>query len=135
VLDLGADEFTSGRAHPMLDPALRIREIQRAGADASVGILLADVVLGHGASRDPAGDIAPAIEAARETARARGGALAVVATVVGTAEDPQGLVSQIARLESAGAWVLPSNAQAARAAACIAGHESVMEGLLAEKAA
>jgi FdrA protein len=39
--------------------------------------------------------------------------------VVGTAGDPQGHAAQVERLEAAGAWVLPSNAQAARAAAMI----------------
>jgi FdrA protein len=47
----------------------------------------------------------------------------VVASVIGTEGDPQGLSSQVAKLESAGAWVLPSNAQAARAAAAIANPE------------
>jgi FdrA protein len=41
--------------------------------------------------------------------------------VIGTEGDPQGLSAQVARLEDAGAWVLPSNAQAARAVAGIAG--------------
>jgi hypothetical protein len=36
---------------------------------------------------------------------------------VGTAQDPQGLASQLAALEGAGAVVLPSNAEAARFAA------------------
>jgi len=36
----------------------------------------------------------------------------------------------VARLEAAGAWVLPSNAQAARAAAAIAGGEAVVTTLL-----
>ena len=132
IFDLGADEFTLGRAHPMLDAGLRIEEIGKAARDTSVGILLLDAVLGHGAALDPVGDIAPAIEAARATARTRGSDLAVLATVVGTAGDPQGLVAQTAKLESAGAWVLPSKAQAARAAACIAGDDAVMERLLAE---
>jgi hypothetical protein len=50
--------------------------------------------------------------------------------VIGTARDPQGLETQVARLESAGVWVLPSNAQAARAAACIAGGDPVVQSLL-----
>lgn len=119
ILDLGADEFTVGRAHPMLDPGARIEAIARAGKDADVAVLLLDVVLGYGVSADPAGDIAPAVEAARAEARAHGRGLAIVATVVGTADDPQGLAGQIERLEQAGAWVLPSNAQAVRAAARI----------------
>lgn len=130
VIDLGADEFTVGRAHPMLDPTTRVEMIGRAGEQADLAVLLLDVVLGHGAAADPAGDIAPALEAARGAARARGRGLAIVASVVGTARDPQGLAAQVARLEAAGAWVLPSNAQAARAAAGIAGGEAILAALL-----
>src|SRR6266404_9099433 len=130
VLDLGADEFTVGRAHPMLDPTTRVEMIGRASEQADLAVLLLDVVLGHGAAADPAGDVAPALEATRAAARARGRGLAVVASVVGTARDPQGLAAQVARLEAAGAWVLPSNAQAARAAAAIAGGEAVVTALL-----
>jgi FdrA protein len=130
IVDLGEDEFTRGRAHPMLDATLRAEEIARAGKEAEVAVLLVDVVLGHGAAPDPAGDIAPAIEAAQAQARAHRRGLAVVASVVGTSGDPQGLDRQVARPESAGAWVLPSNAQAARAAAAIAGGPRVVERLL-----
>lgn len=135
VVDLGADELTMGRAHPMLDAALRVDEIERAVKEPDTAVLLLDVVLGHGAAPDPAGDIAPALEAARRHAQAHGRGLAVVASVVGTAADPQGLAAQTARLEAAGAWVLPSNAQAARAAAAIAGAPRVGEALLADEAA
>ena len=130
VVDLGSDEFTLGRAHPMLDSSLRVQAIHQAAREHDVGVLLLDVVLGHGAAADPAGDVAPAIEAARAEARDRGRGLAVVASVIGTARDPQGREAQVARLGAAGAWVLPSNAQAARAAACIAGGEPVMQSLL-----
>jgi FdrA protein len=130
VIDLGADEFTVGRAHPMLDATIRVEEIRNAARDPEVAVLLLDVVLGYGAAPDPAGDIAPAIEAARAWARAAGRGLGVVASVLGTAGDPQGLAGQVAKLEAAGVWVLPSNAQAARATACIAGGEPVLGSLL-----
>jgi len=132
VWDLGADQFTVGRAHPMIDPTVRVEHIARAAGRPDLAVLLLDVVLGHGAADDPAGDVAPAIEVARSTARGHGRELAVVASVVGTAADPQGLAAQTARLEAAGAWVLPSNAQAARAAAAIAGDESVRAALRAQ---
>jgi FdrA protein len=132
VVDLGADEHTVGRAHPMLDSAAREKAIASAAEDADVGVLLLDLVLGHGAAADPAGDLAPALEDARARARTRGRELAVVASVIGTGGDPQGLAVQTARLERAGAWVLPTNAQAARAAACIAAGPDVIDRLLAE---
>lgn len=126
VLDLGADEFTVGRPHPMLDSTLRVEAIRLAAREPQVAVLLLDVVLGYGAAPDPAGDIAPALEAARADARAEGRDLAIVASVIGTPGDPQGIESQTARLEAAGAWLLPSNAQAVRAAACIAGGDPIM---------
>jgi FdrA protein len=130
VLDLGADEFTVGRPHPMLDSTLRVEAIRQAAREPEVAVLLLDVVLGYGAAADPAGDLAPAIEAARTDAHAQGRDLAVVASVIGTPGDPQGLEAQLARLEAAGAWLLPSNVQAVRAAACIAGGDPVMRSLL-----
>ena len=89
VTDLGADEYTVGRAHPMLDATVRVEEIRKAAQDPDVAVMLLDVVLGHGAAPDPAGDVAAAIEAARATAKLAGRGLAVVASVIGTAGDPQ----------------------------------------------
>jgi len=82
--------------------------------------LLLDIVLGHGAHPDPAGELLPAIDAARDQASRRGGALAVVASVTGTDADPQNRSAQVSRLRGAGVVVMPSNAQAARLAARIA---------------
>src|SRR5207247_1264266 len=42
VIDLGADEFTRGRAHPMIDVAARDSRIREAGAAADVAVLLVD---------------------------------------------------------------------------------------------
>jgi FdrA protein len=119
ILDLGAEEFTAGRPHPMLDPEARAARVRAAGRDPAVGVLLLDVVLGRGAHPDPAGPLAAAILEARARAAADGRALAVVAAVVGTAGDPQGLDRQAAALRAAGAAVLPSSAQAARLAALL----------------
>lgn len=119
LLDLGADEFTVGRPHPMLDPESRAARVREAGRDPSVGVLLLDVVLGRAAHSDPAKPLAAAILDARAAAAADGRALAVVASVVGTKDDPQDLSGQIAALETAGAAVLPSNAQATRFAALV----------------
>jgi FdrA protein len=100
VLDLGEDAFTVGRLHPMIDQELRIRRLRQEAADPEVGTILLDVVLGHGAHPDPAAELAPAIEAIRERRQ-----LEVLALVVGTDEDPQGLDEQIERLRGAGARV------------------------------
>jgi FdrA protein len=120
ILDLGADEFTVGRPHPMIDPAERGARIRRAAHAPDIGVLLVDLVLGRAAHPDPARPLVAAIRDAGATAAAAGRSLAAVASVVGTEGDPQNLRAQIAALEAAGVEVLPSNAQACRLAALLA---------------
>ncbi|MGB0099152.1 MAG: FdrA family protein, partial [Nocardioides sp.] len=43
-VDFGDDEYTTGRAHPMIDPSLRLEHLARAAADPGTGVLLLDVV-------------------------------------------------------------------------------------------
>src|SRR5207248_7835804 len=86
-VDFGDDQFTRGRAHPMLDPTLRNQAIVQAGADPHVGMLLLDFVLGLGAHPDPAGAALPAIRQALDAARQAGRQLAVLAHIVGTEGD------------------------------------------------
>jgi FdrA protein len=117
ILDLGADEYTVGRPHPMLDPVQRDAMVREAGRDPSVGVLLLDLVLGRGTHPDPARSLAAAVGEARAVAARAGRELTVVACVIGTASDPQGLHGQIAALEAAGVHVFPGSAQAARFAA------------------
>ncbi len=114
VVDLGADEFTVGRLHPMMDNDLRIRRLRQEAVDPETATILIDVVLGHGAHADPAGELAPVISAIRAAAGQSGRYLPVVAVVVGTDEDPQGMAAQIEQLTNAGAQVETSNEAAAR---------------------
>jgi FdrA protein len=109
IVDLGEDEFTVGRLHPMMDNDLRIRRLQQEADDPEVAVILLDVVLGYGAHPDPAGELAPAIAQARAGAEQAGRHLEVVAVVVGTDEDPQGLDAQAEQLRAAGARVEVSN--------------------------
>jgi FdrA protein len=105
LVDLGADEYTLGRPHPMIDNTLRLEHLAAAAADPSCGVLLLDVVLGHAADPDPAGTLAPAIATC---------GLPVVVALIGTVGDPQGLERQAEALRDAGATVFLSNAEAAR---------------------
>jgi FdrA protein len=113
ILDLGEDEFTVGRLHPMMDNDLRLRRLEMEAGDPEVAILLLDVVLGYGAHPDPASELAPAILAAKSSAAQAGRRLQVIAVASGTDEDPQDLNSQIEQLEEAGAMVFTSNDAAA----------------------
>ena len=116
LVDLGAEFFTDGRAHPMIDASLRRDRILSEANDPSMAILLLDFVLGYNASPDPVGELVDAITQAQSKAHARGSRLAVVASVCGTEGDPQGLKRQIKLLEEAGVLVQPSSAQAAELA-------------------
>ncbi|WP_395656061.1 FdrA family protein [Nocardioides sp.] len=114
-VDFGDDEYTTGRAHPMIDPSIRLEHLARAAEDPTTGVLLLDVVLGHGAEPDPAGSLAPALAAVDRP---------VVVSVVGTAGDPQGLDRQVRALADAGAEVHLSNAGATRRALELSGGAS-----------
>jgi hypothetical protein len=120
TIDLGDDEFTVGRPHPMIDFRLRNERILAAAEDPTTAVILLDVVLGYGAHPDPAGALSSAVERARQQAARAGRALGVVASVCGTAADPQDLPRQEERLAAAGVVLAPSNAQAARLAALLA---------------
>ncbi len=114
IVDLGEDEFTVGRLHPMMDNELRIRRLMQEANDPETAVIMLDVVLGYGAHPNPAGELAPAIAQARATAKEAGRYLEVVAVVTGTDEDPQDLHSQIQQLEAADVRVETSNEAAAR---------------------
>jgi FdrA protein len=114
LIDLGEDEFTVGRLHPMMDNDLRIRRLEKEAGDPEVAVILLDVVLGFGAHADPASELAPAIAKARKIAEDGGRYLEVVAIVSGTDEDPQNMANQIRALKEAGAVVETSNDVAAR---------------------
>jgi len=119
LLDLGEEEYTVGRPHPMIDNDLRVRMIRKEGGDPRVGVVLLDVVLGFGAHPDPAADLGAAVQAARQAAAAEGREVIFIASVTGTAQDAQGLDAAARELASAGLVVCASNAQAARLAGLI----------------
>lgn len=111
-VDFGDDDYTRGRAHPMIDPTLRLERLAEVVADPATGAVLLDVVLGHGAEPDPAARLAPAITGAE---------VPVVVAVVGTTLDPQDRERQVRILAEAGAEVHLSNAGATRRAVELAG--------------
>jgi FdrA protein len=116
LLDLGAEEYTVGRPHPMIDSTARIDLMREQGRDAEVAVVLLDVVLGHGSHPDPAGELSPVLA----EMMADGGPQ-VVAYVLGSDADPQDYGRQRATLEGIGCIVTETAARAAYAAAAIAG--------------
>jgi len=124
VLDLGDDEYTAGKPHPMIDPEARAHRVAEAGDDVSVGVVLIDVVLGYGATADPATPVAEAVREATRRAAADGRRLVAIGSVCGTPGDPQGLARQREILAGAGVTLCPTNASAARLAAAYSQKEN-----------
>ena len=114
LIDLGDDEFTRGRPHPMLEPTVRDQPLLEAVARADVGVILLDVVLGFGSNLDPAGHLATVVAGLPKKPP-------IVASVTGTNADPQGFASQVAKLQAAGIEVAASNAAATRRALALIG--------------
>jgi FdrA protein len=112
-LDLGEEEYTKGRPHPMIDTEARTEYLRRQAQDPSIAAVLLDVVIGDGANADPASLLAPV---AAEVVRS--GAVVVV-YVLGTERDPQGFHAQRAAFERAGCIVTETAARAALASAAL----------------
>jgi FdrA protein len=117
MIDLGADEFTRGRPHPMIEPAVRDAPLAEALADPDVGVVLIDIVLGYGGHPDPAGHLASGLAG-------RSGGPLIAASVTGTDRDPQPRVAQVRKLAEAGVIVAESNADAAEMALAAIGRDS-----------
>jgi FdrA protein len=114
LVDLGEDEFTRGRPHPMIDPSLRLARLADEAARSEVALVLCDVVLGHGAHADPAGALAAAVAALAPGAD--GCVPEVWACVTGTEADPQGFSRSAAALAEAGVRAFGSDAAMVSAA-------------------
>jgi FdrA protein len=113
IVDMGADEYTVGKPHPMIDGTLRKQRILNESSDLEMAILFLDFILGYNASMDPVGELLDSIIAAKRAVSERGGHLTIVASVCGTEGDPQDMKLQIKLLEDSGAIVFNSNARAA----------------------
>ena len=128
VIDLGDDLFTRGRPHPMIDHRLRNERLIKEASDPEVAVILLDVVLGYGSHPDPAAEMVPVIQKARELATNAGRHLVIIGFVCGTAADPQNLSRQETALREVGVILTESNAQAVRMAASMVLEADVVGG-------
>lgn len=123
LLDMGEDEFTVGKPHPMIEPSLRNDRILAEAKDPEVGVILLDFELGFGSHSDPAGSAVEAIKKAREIAAEDGRELVFVGYICGTELDYQNLNQQEEKLKDAGVILAQSNVEAAELAADILAEE------------
>jgi len=110
LIDLGADEFTQGKPHPMIEPSIRSALVKTALADNQVGVLLVDIVIGYGSHANPASQFVSSLEQHRHAD------VDIIASVTGTDDDPQQRTSQVRILRDAGVVVAASNAAATQLA-------------------
>jgi FdrA protein len=108
-LDMGDDDFTDGRPHPMIDPSLRLQRILQEADDPEVGVIALDFIVGFGSHEDPVGVTIPAIVEAKARAAARGQHLEILGYVLGTDLDTPSVAGQIAQLEAAGVTIASSS--------------------------
>ena len=113
VIDLGADFFTQGRVHPMINPQDRNERIRVELQDERVKVLLLDVVLGYGSHADPAGELSTVIGNGKQLFQGKGNYLSCVVFICGTDNDIQNLAEQKKKLEDCGAIVTDSSTEAA----------------------
>lgn len=121
VVDLGDDQYTQGKPHPMIDPETRAKFIKEAAKNEETAVIVLDFVLGYGSHDDMASALLPAIKEGIEHAKSEGRELYVVASVCGTNNDPQDYQGHIKRLKEAGVIVKDNNDEAFRTALDITG--------------
>lgn len=125
IVDLGDDQYTQGKPHPMIDPAVRIISMLEAAEDDRTGVVLFDVVLGYGSHEDMASALAPSIVSLMQAKPD----VSVIATVCGTNLDPQGYENQVRILEDLGVIVTTSNEEAVLRALSLIGKPLTLEGI------
>ena len=123
LLDLGDDDFTVGKPHPMIEPSLRNDRIIQEAKDPETAVLLLDFELGYGSHDDPVGVTVDTLKEVQHIVKESGRHLPIVAYICGTHTDKQGYDGQAAQLESLGIFVAASNEQAAQIAT-----ELIMKG-------
>lgn len=119
LVDMGDEEFTKGRPHPVMDPTILIDRLLQEGRDPEVGVILFDLIIGHACHEDPVGCIEETIAQINREAEAEGRYISFVSSICGTDLDPQNMADQVRRLEKLGVHVLPSNGRAALLAGLI----------------
>jgi len=120
-VDLGDDDFTVGKPHPMIDPVARVERLPIEAADPEVAIVLMDFVLGYGSHVDPAGEMLQSIIDAKKAMQSKNKYLCVIGYICGTEGDPQDYMFQSEKLEKAGVILMHSNAQAVKLSSLILG--------------
>lgn len=113
--DLGDDDYTLGRPHPMIDPALRNAYLLREASREEVAMVLFDVVLGFGSDPDPLQTLVPTLKSIQALPHPP----LLLTHICGTDTDPQSYATVKATLETYGVVVAQSNWEASQLASIL----------------
>ncbi|MFX0183141.1 MAG: acyl-CoA synthetase FdrA [Candidatus Hodarchaeota archaeon] len=116
LIDMGGEEYTLGKPHPMIDQFERNERFLKEIADPETAVILLDFILGHGSHSNPIADMGEVFE----KWKAMNKVIPIVAHLCGTELDPQDYRRLWIDLENHGTYVMPTNAQAAKLSALIA---------------
>lgn len=112
LIDMGGEEFTKGKPHPVIDPSILKDRLWKEASDPEVAVIMLDILLGYGAHPDPVATLEDTLVNIRQRSKEKGQYLSIVTSVCGSTKDPQDFEKQKRKLEELGVIVLPSNAQA-----------------------
>ncbi len=115
LIDMGDDEFTVGKPHPMIDQSERTKRFLEEIRNPETAVILLDFVLGYGSHIDPVGDMQDAFREWKNMETY----IPIIAHICGTPLDPQDYSKSLELLEKLGIITMPTNAQAAKLAAMI----------------
>lgn len=125
LLDMGDDDFTKGKPHPMIEPSLRNDRIEQELMNKETAVLLLDFELGYGAHENPVGESIDVLTEVRNRLREEARHVSIVAYLCATEQDKQGYQHQLNQLVAQGVYVADSNEQASQIAAMIATKEAL----------
>ncbi len=126
-VDYGEEEFTLGRAHPIIDLSVRRNALREIAAMPETAVVLMDLILTPPGHPDPAEAMLEEIRTLQNKARDEGRELIFVTSVLGTDADLQNVSLQRKKLEDAGVLVCKTNYRAALLAGLIIQRKQEME--------
>ena len=113
ILDMGAEDFTAEAPHPVFEPKLRIKRLQKEIDDDETAVILLDFITGPGVASDP---FTPFLETVN---RNKGRYITYITNICGSLQDPQDIAGKKKMLEEAGIIVTGSSYESARLAGAL----------------
>ena len=112
ILDMGEDEYTVGKPHPMINSSSRSEQLIKEAEDNTTGIIIADVELGYGSLDTAADELANVIKDIKSKRKD----IIFIGVICGSIQDYQDYNAKKRLLEEIGVLVTDSNASAIRLA-------------------